>query len=99
MSLSKPASQNQLPRLIRGQEQDATPQNHRPNYRKNHLGLPATLNQRGLATILHDRARVIGEPVGQARNAQNPKNDAEGQGHPPFQDGGLLSEVEGDDDG
>ena len=42
---------------------------------------------------------VVGEPVNQTRQTQNPEDDAEGKRHTTLEAGRLALEVEGEDDG
>lgn len=87
-----------LPRLVRRQEENTAPENDGAHYRKDYLGFPATLDQSCLAAILHDRARVIGEPVNETSETEQPKDNTEGKCHTPLQARGLFAKVEGNDD-
>ena len=49
--------------------------------------------------ILLNSAHVIGKPIGQTRQTENPEDQAEGQGHATLETGGFALQLERDDDG
>lgn len=63
-----------------------------------HLRPNPTLHQRPAVRVPVDRLDVIIEARDQAAHGQDPEDDAEGEGEAFFDVGGLMFEMEGDED-
>lgn len=85
--------------LVCRQEKNAATKDDCPDHGENNLSLPTTLHERRPATIFHHGAGIVGEPIGQTRETQHPKDNSERQSHAPLETGRLIAKMEGDDDG
>lgn len=83
---------------VRRQKEDTTAKDHSAHHRKDDLGLPTALNKSRLATVLHNGSSVVGEPICQTGQTQEPEDNAKGKSHVSLQSGGLFTEMERDDD-